>query len=104
MSSREEKKEVTSRSSYSESSSLTATEVIFDNFNRALDETKTNIKKSIDETRTQIPRYTNTINEYHEQVFQTAKDMADSYVDSTRNSHLVTVYFESICRKCLYIC
>jgi hypothetical protein len=60
MSSRkEEKKEVTPRSSYSEPSSLTATEVIFaeyrDNFNRALNETKNNIKKSIDETRTHPP-------------------------------------------------
>ena len=108
MSSRkEETKEVTLRSSYSEPSSLTATEVIFaeyrDNFNKALDETKTNIKKSIDETRTQIPRYTNTINEYHEQVFQTVKEVADSYVDSQReiltsSQSTLSPYFEDVYR------
>ncbi|MGA9843211.1 MAG: hypothetical protein WBP64_04270 [Nitrososphaeraceae archaeon] len=84
---KEERKEVPSRS-FSEVPELTTAEEHFaeyrDNINKALDETKANIKKSIDETRTQIPRYTNAINEYQEQVFQTAKEIADNYVDSQR--------------------
>jgi hypothetical protein len=84
---KEDRKEVPSRS-LSEVPDLTPTEEHFaeyrDNINKALDETKANIRKSIDETRTQIPRYTNAINEYQEQVFQTTKEIAESYVDSQR--------------------
>ena len=37
-------------------------------FDRSLDETKVNVRKSIDEARTQIPRFTNVVTNYQEQV------------------------------------
>jgi hypothetical protein len=50
--------------------------------NRALDETKDNIRKSIDEARKEIPRYTQAANEYQEQTIQAAREIADRYVES----------------------
>ena len=48
--------------------------------NRALDETKDNIRKTTDEARRDIPRYTQAVNEYHEQTIQAARDIADNYL------------------------
>ncbi|HEY6885660.1 MAG TPA: DUF2795 domain-containing protein [Nitrososphaeraceae archaeon] len=50
--------------------------------NRALDETKDNIRKSIDEARKEIPRYTQAANEYQEQTIQAAREIGDRYVES----------------------
>lgn len=52
--------------------------------NRALDETKDNIRKTTDEARSQIPRYTQAVNDYQEQTIQAAREIADSYLDSQR--------------------
>ena len=52
--------------------------------NRALNETRDNIRKTTDEARNQIPRYTQAVNEYQEQTIQATRDMADNYLDSQR--------------------
>ena len=52
--------------------------------NRALDETKDNIRRSIDEARREIPRYTQAINDYQEQTIQAAREIADNYIESQR--------------------
>ena len=38
--------------------------------NRALDETKDNIRKTTDEARSQIPRYTQSVNDYQNKLFR----------------------------------
>src|SRR5918912_4577192 len=52
--------------------------------NRALDETKDNIRRSIDEARREIPRYTQTANEYQEQTIEAAREIADNYIESQK--------------------
>jgi hypothetical protein len=52
--------------------------------NRALDETKDNIRKTTDEARSQIPRYTQAVNDYQEQTIQATREIADTYVDSQK--------------------
>jgi hypothetical protein len=51
---------------------------------RALDETKENIRKSTDEARKEIPRYTQAANQYQEQTIQSAREIADGYIESQR--------------------
>ena len=48
----------------------------------SLDTTKENVKKSMDEARTQIPRYTNVVTNYQEQVLQSTGKMVEDYLDS----------------------
>jgi hypothetical protein len=52
--------------------------------NRALDETKDNIRKTTDEARSQIPRYTQAVNDYQEQTIQAIREITDNYVDSQK--------------------
>ena len=52
--------------------------------NRALNETKDNIRKTIDEARSQIPRYTQSVNDYQEQTIQAAREIADNYLESQK--------------------
>ena len=52
--------------------------------NRALDETKDNIRKTTDEARRDIPRYTQAVNEYHEQTIQAPREITDNYLDSQK--------------------
>jgi hypothetical protein len=52
--------------------------------NRALDETKDNIRRSTDEARKEIPRYTQAANEYQEQTIQAAREIADNYIESQK--------------------
>ena len=52
--------------------------------NKALDETKDNIRKTTDEARKDIPRYTQIVNEYQEETIQAARQMADNYLESQR--------------------
>lgn len=52
--------------------------------NRALDETKDNIRKTTDEARSQIPRYTQSVKTYQEQTIQAAREIADNYLDSQK--------------------
>jgi hypothetical protein len=52
--------------------------------NKAIDETKDNIRKATDEARKDIPRYTQAINEYQEQTIQVTIEIADYYVESQK--------------------
>jgi hypothetical protein len=52
--------------------------------NRALDETKDNIRRSADEARKEIPRYTQTVNEYQEETIQASREIADNYIESQK--------------------
>jgi hypothetical protein len=52
--------------------------------NRALDETKDNIKKSTYEARSQIPRYTQAVSDYQEQTIQAAREIADTFLESQK--------------------
>ena len=52
--------------------------------NKALQETKDNIRKTTDEARNQIPRYTQAVNDYQEQTIQATREIADNYLDSQK--------------------
>ena len=52
--------------------------------NKALDETRNNIRRTADEARKDIPRYTQIVNEYQEETIQAARQMADNYLESQR--------------------
>jgi Protein of unknown function (DUF2795) len=52
--------------------------------NRALDDTRDNIRKSIDEARSQIPHYTQSANDYQEQTIQASREIADNYIESQK--------------------
>src|ERR671921_673686 len=63
--------------------------------NRALDETKDNIRKTTDEARSQIPRYTQSVKDYQEQTIQAAREIADNYLESEKE---IINSFQSACR------
>ena len=50
----------------------------------SLYETRNNIRRSLDEIRSQIPRYTQFVNDYQEQTIQSAREIADNYVESQK--------------------
>jgi hypothetical protein len=52
---------------------------------RSLDKTKENVKKSIDEARTQIPRFTNVVTNYQEQVLQSTGKMVEDYIEAQKS-------------------
>jgi len=52
--------------------------------NRALDDTRDNIRRSIDEARSQIPRYTQSVNDYQEQTIQASREIAENYIESQK--------------------
>ena len=52
---------------------------------RSLDETKKNVNRSIDEARTQIPRFTNVVTNYQEQVLQSTGKMVEDYVEAQKS-------------------
>src|ERR1043166_852937 len=52
--------------------------------NKALDETKNNIRRATDEARKDIPHYTQIVNEYQEETIQAARQMADNYLECQR--------------------
>ncbi len=52
--------------------------------NRALDQTKDNIRKTVEEARNNIPRYTKMVNEYQEQTIQATREIADNYLESQK--------------------
>ena len=62
--------------------------------NRALDETKDNIRKTTDEARGQIPRYTQSVKDYQEQTIQANREIADNYLDSQKE---IINLFHSAC-------
>jgi hypothetical protein len=52
---------------------------------KSLDETKENVRKSIDEARTQIPRFTNVVTHYQEQVLDSTGKMAEDYIETQKS-------------------
>ena len=79
----ERKDETTVTTSHSTSPSQTS-EQQQQAVNRALQETKDNIRKTTDEARNQIPRYTQAVNDYQEQTIQATREMADNYLEAQR--------------------
>ena len=59
-------------------------EQVIRSFNRVIDQTKDNIQKTVDEAKREIPRYTQAVNQYHEQTIQATKDIADNYLESQK--------------------
>ena len=53
--------------------------------NKALDETRDNIKKTTDEARKEIPRYTQIVNDYQENTIQAIREITDNFVDSQKD-------------------
>ena len=53
--------------------------------NKALDETRDNIKKTTNEARKEIPRYTQIVNDYQENTIQSIREITDSYVESQKD-------------------
>ena len=52
--------------------------------NKALDETRDNIKKTTNEARKEIPRYTQIVNDYQENTIQAIREITDNYVESQK--------------------
>ncbi len=53
--------------------------------NKALDETRDNIKKTTNEARKEIPRYTQIVNEYQENTIQAIREITDNFVESQKD-------------------
>ena len=51
---------------------------------KALDQTREDIRKSVDEAKREIPRYTRVINEYQEQTIEATRELADNFVVSQK--------------------
>jgi hypothetical protein len=51
---------------------------------RALDETRDNIRKTMEEARKEIPRRTRAFNDYQEHSLQTAREITDRYLESQK--------------------
>ncbi|HEY9386547.1 MAG TPA: hypothetical protein VIP70_05875 [Nitrososphaeraceae archaeon] len=52
--------------------------------NKALDQTRDDIRKSVNEAKREIPRYTEAVNEYQEQTIQAAREIADNFIESQK--------------------
>ncbi len=52
--------------------------------NKALDETKNNIRRATDESRKDIPHYTQVVNDYQEQTIKAGREIVDNYMESQR--------------------
>src|ERR671918_657830 len=50
----------------------------------AFEEAKNNTQKALEEATKEIPRYTEAITNYQEQIFRDTKEMVDSYIDSQK--------------------
>ena len=68
--------------------------------NRAIDQTKENVRRSIEEARREIPQYAQSVTDYHQQAMDSAEEIADNYLDSQK--HIInstqetwTNYFET---------
>ena len=51
---------------------------------KALDQTREDIRKSVDEAKREIPRYTRALNEYQEQTIEATRELADNFVVSQK--------------------
>jgi len=52
---------------------------------KALEETRDNIKKTTNEARKEIPRYTQIVTNYQENTLQAIREITDNYVDSQKD-------------------
>jgi phage-related tail protein len=55
-----------------------------DAVDKALDETRNNIRRTVDEAKREIPRNTQAINDYQEHTLQASKEIVDSYLESQK--------------------
>ena len=53
--------------------------------NKALDETRDNIKKTTNEARKEIPQYTQIVNDYQENTIQAIREITDNFVESQKD-------------------
>ena len=53
--------------------------------NKALDDTRDNIKKTTNEARKEIPRYTQIVNDYQENTIQAIREITDNFVESQKD-------------------
>ena len=53
--------------------------------NKALDDTRDNIKKTTNEARKEIPRYTQIFNYYQENTIQAIREISDNFVESQKD-------------------
>ena len=61
-----------------------AAQEIQQTYRKSLDESKENVRKSIDEARTQIPKYTNVVKSYQEQVLESTGKMVEDYINTQK--------------------
>lgn len=52
---------------------------------KALEETRDNIKKTTNEAKKEIPRYTQIVTDYQENTLQAIREITDNYVDSQKD-------------------
>jgi len=68
--------------------------------NKAIDQTKENVRRSIEEARQEIPQYAQSITDYHQQAMDSAEEITDNYLDSQKQiinstQETWTNYFET---------
>jgi phage-related tail protein len=51
---------------------------------RAIDETRNNIRRTVDEAKREIPRNTQAITDYQEHTLQASKEIVDGYLESQK--------------------
>jgi hypothetical protein len=69
--------------------------------NQVFEESKKSIERNINEAKNQIPVYTKTINEVQEQAVQATRDIAENYLDYQKQAidsfqSIVTPYIENV--------
>ena len=114
--SKQDKKEITTSTSGSSSTTRDDLDQAVQNnnqiFNRVVEETtqslnqvfeesKKSIERNINEAKNQIPVYTKTINEVQEQAVQATRDIAENYLDYQKQAidsfqSIVTPYIENV--------
>ncbi|MGH9982364.1 MAG: hypothetical protein ACRD8W_00220 [Nitrososphaeraceae archaeon] len=51
----------------------------------AFEEAKDNTQRAVQEARKEIPRYTEAVNNYQEQILESVKEIAENYIDSQKD-------------------
>ena len=51
----------------------------------AFEEAKDSTQRAVQEARKEIPRYTEAVNNYQEQILESAKEIAENYIDSQKD-------------------
>ncbi len=68
---------------------------------RAIDQTKENVRRSIEEARREIPQYAQSVTDYHQQAMDSAQEITNNYLDSQKKiinstQEAWTNYFETV--------